>query len=263
MPSIFAYLSAEVDWCEGNFEHSQYIAEYYNTVSNIIFFIIIPFMLTLNMDYMKYRPKPVHSLAVMVALIGFSSVYFHMTLSYVGQLLDELSILWTMGLCYACWFPTHHYPSFIKNREQFSWIVGIVTVVSTLMSFVRPVLNAYALNSVALHLLYVVFLEIKRATNPRIQRLGVITVIWWVVAISCWIVDKFFCEFCQKINFCYFHSLWHVFINIALTYLSTLIMYLDVLYEMPTAEPDLAYWPSKNSPISLPYLVLGKPHKWC
>lgn len=33
MPSIFSYQSAEVDWCEGNFEHSTVIAEYYNTVS--------------------------------------------------------------------------------------------------------------------------------------------------------------------------------------------------------------------------------------
>jgi len=33
MPSIFSYQSAEVDWCESNFEHSTIIAEYYNTVS--------------------------------------------------------------------------------------------------------------------------------------------------------------------------------------------------------------------------------------
>lgn len=33
MPNIFSYQSAEVDWCEGNFERSTVIAEYYNTVS--------------------------------------------------------------------------------------------------------------------------------------------------------------------------------------------------------------------------------------
>lgn len=32
MPSIFAYQSSEVDWCESNFQHSELVAELYNTV---------------------------------------------------------------------------------------------------------------------------------------------------------------------------------------------------------------------------------------
>ncbi|KAL8177504.1 UNVERIFIED_CONTAM: hypothetical protein K2H54_009759, partial [Gekko kuhli] len=55
----------------------------------------------------------------------------------------------------------------------------------------------------------------------------------------------------------------HIFINLALMYLSTLIIYLDVLYEMPGSDPTFSYWPSEKSLISLPYLVIGKSHKWC
>lgn len=50
------------------------------------------------------------------ATAGIFSIYFHMTLSYVGQMLDELSILWTMASCYAFWFPLRYFPWFIKNR---------------------------------------------------------------------------------------------------------------------------------------------------
>lgn len=32
MSSIFAYQSSEVDWCESNFQHSELVAEFYNTV---------------------------------------------------------------------------------------------------------------------------------------------------------------------------------------------------------------------------------------
>lgn len=32
MPSIFAYQSSEVDWCESNFQHWELVAEFYNTV---------------------------------------------------------------------------------------------------------------------------------------------------------------------------------------------------------------------------------------
>lgn len=39
-----------------------------------------------------------------------------MTLSFVGQMLDELSILWALAVGYAIWLPRRHYPSFIKSR---------------------------------------------------------------------------------------------------------------------------------------------------
>lgn len=49
----------------------------------------------------------------------------------------------------------------------------------------------------------------------------------------------------------------------ALMNFSALIIYLDVWYDMPGSEPYLMYWPSENSPISLPYLAIRKTEKWC
>lgn len=49
-------------------------------------------------------------------LAGVFSMYFHMTLSYVGQLLDELSILWTLAVAYSFWYPRVYFPRFIKSR---------------------------------------------------------------------------------------------------------------------------------------------------
>lgn len=47
-------------------------------------------------------------------------------------------------------------------RPRFTCLVLITTVVSTFLSFLRPVINAYALNSIAVHILYIVFQEYKK-----------------------------------------------------------------------------------------------------
>ncbi|XP_060540555.1 alkaline ceramidase 1 [Pantherophis guttatus] len=263
MLQVFSYLSSEVDWCEANFEHSEYIAEYYNSFSNVAFFILAPMMLWLNTDYIGYRPVPIRGFVILQLFIGVFSFYFHMTLSYAGQLLDELSILWTLCVSYGFWFPIRYFPSFIKNREQFLTFVATVTVTSTLMSFVKPALNAYILNCVAFHLLYLAYVEVRRCSSQAVSRAAWTMTFWWVIAISCWLVDKFFCGFCQRLNFCYLHSFWHVFINIALLHCITLILFFDIQYDLPSSEPSMEYWPSSRFPFALPYVKIQKPLKWC
>ncbi|XP_074893587.1 alkaline ceramidase 1 isoform X3 [Buteo buteo] len=162
MPSIFSYQSAEVDWCEGNFERSAVIAEYYNTISNVSFFVLSPALLYLNRQYRQHRAVPMYVVSCLLFCVGIFSMYFHMTLSYVGQLLDELSILWTLAVAYSFWYPRVYFPRCIKTRKHFFWLSGITTVISTLMSFIKPAFNAYVLNCIAFHLLYLTWRELKK-----------------------------------------------------------------------------------------------------
>ncbi|XP_029889288.1 alkaline ceramidase 1 isoform X2 [Aquila chrysaetos chrysaetos] len=162
MPSIFSYQSAEVDWCEGNFERSTVIAEYYNTISNVSFFVLSPALLYLNRQYRQHRALPMYVVSGLLFCVGIFSMYFHMTLSYVGQLLDELSILWTLAVAYSFWYPRVYFPRCIKTRKHFFWLSGVTTVISTLMSFIKPAFNAYVLNCIAFHLLYLTWCELKK-----------------------------------------------------------------------------------------------------
>ncbi|XP_060037516.1 alkaline ceramidase 1 isoform X4 [Erinaceus europaeus] len=117
MPSIFAYQSSEVDWCEGNFQHSALVAEFYNTFSNVTFFIFGPLMMFLMHPYAQKRTRFTYVTCMLFMVIGMFSMYFHMTLSFLGQLLDEISILWFLASGYSIWLPRCYFPAFV-NRSR-------------------------------------------------------------------------------------------------------------------------------------------------
>ncbi|NXE56346.1 ACER1 ceramidase, partial [Casuarius casuarius] len=264
MPSIFSYLSAEVDWCEGNFERSAIIAEYYNTMRDGTTLFSLFLLSPLNFPVLEglgYDRSLLTQPALLLA--GIFSVYFHMTLSYVGQLLDELSILWTLAVVYSFWYPKVYFPRCIKNRKHFFWLSGVTTVVSTFMSFIKPALNAYMLNCVAFHLLYLTRKELKKCNDKRVHWMAKAMVMWWGLAITSWIGDKWLCGLWQMINFPYFHSFWHVLIAMSLFYVFPLVIYFDVIYEMPSFKPKLEYWPSDSWPVVVPYVALEQSHKQC
>ncbi|NXV80984.1 ACER1 ceramidase, partial [Atlantisia rogersi] len=266
MPSIFSYQSAEVDWCENNFVRSPVIAEYYNTQTGPQFghSLLLPsshiLLISICGVPKHHHPSP-SPLSFLLA--GIFSMYFHMTLSYVGQLLDELSILWTLAVAYSFWYPKVYFPKCIKTRKHFFWLCGVTTVISTLMSFIKPAFNAYALNCIAFHLLYLTWRELKKCDDKRVHRMAAVMVMWWVLAISSWISDRWLCGLWQAINFPYFHSFWHVLIAMSLLYCCPLVIYFDVSYEMPSFKPKLSYWPSDSWPVVVPYVVLEEPHKQC
>ncbi|NWX90928.1 ACER1 ceramidase, partial [Nothoprocta ornata] len=257
MPSIFSYLSSEIDWCEGNFKRSAVIAEYYNTVSTGRAPRSRPRARDTGQPWSNLLTQPASFLA------GIFSSYFHMTLSYVGQLLDELSILWALAAAYSFWYPKVYFPRCIKSRKHFFWLSGVITVVSTFLSFMKPALNAYVLNCIAFHLLYLTRKELKKCNDKRVHRTAKIMIMWWVLAITSWISDRWLCGLWQMINFPYFHSFWHVLIAMSLLYCCPLVIYFDVTYEMPSFKPKLEYWPSDSWPVAVPYVELEQSHKQC
>ncbi|KAM4706714.1 alkaline ceramidase 1 isoform 2-T2 [Discoglossus pictus] len=265
-PSIFARHSSDIDWCEGNYLHSEYVAEYYNTVSNVVFFIVGPMMMYLLHPYASKRSLAVHLVWLMFIIVGLFSVYFHMTLSFLGQMLDELSILWVIAIAYSVWFPRPYFPSFIKNRNQFGTFVFIMATVSTGLSFLKPTVNAYVLNCIIFHIFYILSKELKKCVYQDVHRLAVLSFCLWAVAISCWLSDRFFCGFWKRMNFCYLHSIWHIMICITVVYSNTLFSYFDAMYEIPECNPRVQYWPLKSLSIGLPYLTITKnpvPKKNC
>ena len=80
-------LSSTKSFCEPKFEKSALIAEFYNSVSSIIYCVVA---------FQKLKQKQEINIVVLrflLFLIGIGSFLFHSTLTFVGQLCDELCML--------------------------------------------------------------------------------------------------------------------------------------------------------------------------
>ncbi|XP_064837737.1 alkaline ceramidase 3 isoform X1 [Oncorhynchus masou masou] len=92
--------TSTLDWCEDNYVVSFYIAEFWNTVSNLI--MILPPIygaIQTYKDGLEFRY--VYSFLGLAA-VGIGSWCFHMTLQYEMQLLDELPMIYSTCVFVYC-----------------------------------------------------------------------------------------------------------------------------------------------------------------
>ena len=74
--------------------------------SNAIFLIIPPILSIKYKNYGEVLKVPVGYVWSLLTIVGLGSIYFHSTLSLVGQLVDEIAILWVIMCAWALFLPT-------------------------------------------------------------------------------------------------------------------------------------------------------------
>lgn len=88
-------LPSTVDWCESNYLISDYIAEYWNTITGVCL-MISGYMFYYNNQKWFYTTKYAiifTRIIVLFLLVGIGTILFHSTLLYPFQLLDEIPMI--------------------------------------------------------------------------------------------------------------------------------------------------------------------------
>ncbi|CAG0894418.1 unnamed protein product [Darwinula stevensoni] len=254
--------TSKVDWCEDNYTFSPIVAELVNTVSNLLFLLLPPLLIFLFQPYGKLIQKEIHIIWILLFVIGAASAYFHATLSLLGQLLDELSILWAAIIGTTIWFPSRLLPNklLLENRRLFRFLVAGIGLVCSVLCCIHPPFNAFALLSLVTPGMVLLYGELRRCHDSRVVRLGIRSTITWVVAIMCWINDRVFCDVWSSVQFPYLHGAWHILVCIAGYCSCVLFAYFYAVEEFPHRTLTLEYWPSPRFPelFSVPYINLNK-----
>lgn len=91
----------------------------FHVISNFLY----PICSYLFRSYSKHVTSGIDVILILLIVVGLGSAYFHGTLSFVGQLIDELAIAWVLLASFAIWTPKHMLPELFRRDR--SGYVGI------------------------------------------------------------------------------------------------------------------------------------------
>lgn len=212
--------TATIDWCEVNYELSYYIAEFWNTVSNLAF--ILP-QLNQFIHLSKYKTveSEFNRAFLSLALVGLGSFCFHMTLARPMQMFDETSMILVslhgFYLLYIIKDPN------VNRRLLLTLLILYGLIFLSLYVFLvdRPIFHhttfgLLVYSSVALGY------QLKQRHGPH-HKFWTVLVLQHL-AFAFWLFDKHYCEVLTQFRnnhvpmflrpLFQFHAIWHLLMGL-------------------------------------------------
>ena len=208
--------TSTLDWCESNYAVCEYIAEFWNTITNTVMIgLAVLGIVTAWRARVEQRYVVSH---IGLMLVGVGSWCFHGTLRYEMQLLDELPMLYcTAVFIYCIQLPDP------KQRHSPALAVGLVAMCAAVtVAYVwlqAPIFHQTCYGSMVL---YLTVNCLRAAWQQRHDRqLGsyiVTAVVLFLAAWGLWNIDIYFCKELQDLRaqmgvwapLLELHGWWHV-----------------------------------------------------
>lgn len=221
--------TATIDWCEANYEVTTYIAEFWNTISNLIMILLPIYGLYWSIKQKRNKKKLNNfvirnsTLAVYFALmmIGSGSWLFHMTLLYPMQLLDELPMIYGFGFGLYALFDILESAYQLENDangvEKHTNLPSRLTVFMLIVLYCLFVTFIYVLvwsdplfHQIAFGIMVamVIVLGYKTLSMYKLsKKLYILALTYLILAFGFWNLDNNFCGHLKK----YRHSVERIF----------------------------------------------------
>ena len=209
--------TSSIDWCERNYVVTQYMAEFWNCLSSFSM-CILGGILFIRGVYHKIEMRFLLSSLGFVS-VGLGSAYFHGTLTHVGQMADELPMVYSMIIWWFILFRMNEFTPI--NKKLFGidllLVFGIFysllwTYVHSLQTFVL-IFQAHMGLMVLGGIIQLVFLYRQPHHHGfRLKYLLIVYVGLLISAFVCWVVDQQLCERLNTISEVnpQLHAWWHV-----------------------------------------------------
>uniref|UniRef100_A0A3B3IPC8 Alkaline ceramidase n=1 Tax=Oryzias latipes TaxID=8090 RepID=A0A3B3IPC8_ORYLA len=219
--------TSTLDWCEENYEVTVYVAEFWNTVSNLI--MILPPLFGALQTFRNGLEFRYICSFLGLAAVGVGSWCFHMTLLYEMQLLDELPMIYS-----TCVFVYCLYECFKQEKTVGLIPITLLFVFSMSVSLVylqwkEPVFHQ-VMYGVLVACLVMRSIFIVTWVYPWLRPLCYASLAIFMLGFLLWNIDNIFCEQLRRVLppglgvLTQFHAWWHIFTGLG-SYLHILLRY--------------------------------------
>uniref|UniRef100_A0A7S3PPY8 Alkaline ceramidase n=1 Tax=Aplanochytrium stocchinoi TaxID=215587 RepID=A0A7S3PPY8_9STRA len=239
-------ITGTLDWCEENYLVTLYVAEWWNTLSNMgmVFLSILGVYLAAREKF----PLSIKLMYLALLGVGIGSAVFHGTLQWYGQLLDELPMLWGNSILF---FNSHH-----KERRDnnfiscvlFSVVYGVgVTAIYLYNHNAVFFETSYGLG--VAFLIYTCTLYLKKYDHPELRILVTRALAYYGFAFFVWNIDNNFCGTLRSLRYenplapvFQFHAHWHWFAGFGTYHYMIFTTFIHMLEQGKEVDLKYIFW---------------------
>ncbi|CAD5212922.1 unnamed protein product [Bursaphelenchus okinawaensis] len=271
MERWFQYESG-MPWCESAYKYQTLpmVAEFANTVTNLPIIVLPMINAMMLRDYIMEENWLIVMPNLLLTINGLASTFYHATLSLFGQLVDELALLWLVNMCVITYLPIlKTYPAQYRHRiPEIRWAIVIITTLVSLLCFIKPSLNAFALMIVSIPSGFMIYQEGIKNGFPAAEKFTWRVFTCWGLAIAFWLADRLFCDFWLYLGTPYLHAMFHLLSSMAAYNIFVMFGLLEINRRegLHDFDAEIRYFPTDfetNKPLrwSVPYLALVRKAK--